>query len=181
MIRIHIYNPDTLLFERTVVSPIEIPWNSTQTEPYDVQAPQYFVGGVWTFDDPNTPEVELPVIPITSVSLSNASLMGNIWSVDAKTVFNLTAKAHLPEGQLTVIVDKVVNKETVEDLRFRAMVTPLTDDPEGNLLTLPLYFEASGNYQIDPERLNNGLAEIGAPFRVSFAKVDIDALVVIPT
>ena len=149
--------------------------------PYEVDADQYFVDGAWTFDNPKTPEVELPVIDITNISISNATLGGNIWSVDTKTVSTLTAKMQIPENQFTAIVEKVVNGQVVEDLRFRATITPTVDDPAGNLLTLPLYFEDSGNYLIQAERLNKGLESIGAPFRVSFPTVDIDALVVIPT
>lgn len=182
MKKIYIYDPVTLQFLTEEVNPTSTPINSTHQPIIAVVGhPQYFVNGSWTFDNPNTPAVEYPVFQITNISISEAVLGGSIWTLDTKKTVALTAKTQLPEGQFTAIVEKIVNKQVSEDLRFRATITPLVDDPEGNLLTLPLYFETSGNYLIQAERLNVGLAGIGAPFRVAFASVDIDALVVIPT
>lgn len=182
MTTIYLFDPVTAEFTGKVNNAVAFPVNSTHVPAMEgTMFPQYFVDGQWTFDNPNTPEVELPVIDITNISISNATLGGNIWSVDTKAVATLTAKMQIPENQFTAIVEKVVNDQVTEDLRFRATITALPADPDGNLLTMPLYFETSGNYVIRPERLNKGLESIGAPFRVNFPLVDIDALVAIPT
>lgn len=176
--QIHIFHPDTLEYQETVEDPSSIPWNSTPTTPLiGFTAPQYFVDGVWTFDNPNTTTIEKLVLPINGIAI-DAPKNGNIWKVGTKTVVSLTANTLIPVGNFTAIVERVVRGEVKADFRFDANVVV----GEGvNQLVMPLYFEDSGNYQITPERLNQGLDEIGLPFHVSFTKVDIDVIVSIPS
>lgn len=179
---VYLFNPTTLelIGSEEIVS--SIPENSTFTPPFvNVLVPQYFVDGVWTFDNPFTPEIETsyPVLQIQNIAISNGRLDdAGIWNVKTKTVLELTATTMLPAGEFTAIIQKVVNKQPIDDIRYDAVIT--VEGPQ-SLLSLPLYFEESGNYTITAERLNQGLAEINRPFRVAFPTVDINVTVKIPT
>lgn len=178
---IYIYDPDTFLFVESVVNPSSIPWNSTIVAPLvGFAIPQYYVNGGWTFDNPVTPEIETqyPIIQIQNIQISNMELdSAGIWNGPTDTVLTLTADTFLPAGKFTAIVQKIVNKVAVGDLRFDANIVV----GEGqSTLTLPLYFKDSGNYLITQERLNEGLAEIKQVFRVAFAPVDLNVVVKIP-
>lgn len=178
---IYLFDPTTLQFLSAVSNPVEFPANSTAIPPTPgAVAPQYFVNGEWTFDNPFTPEVETeyPVIQIQNIQISNMELdAAGIWNGPTDTVLTLTADTFLPTGKFTAIVQKIVNKVAVSDLRFDANIAA----GEGqSILTLPLYFKDSGNYLITQERLNEGLAEIKQVFRVAFAPVDLNVVVKIP-
>ena len=171
-------DPITGRYAGSVEDPVVIPPHSTYTPPptgYEERV--FLVDGVWTFDDPSTPEVEKLVMPITNIALDTTK-EGQIWIVPTKQVVALTAKTLVPAGRFRAIVEQVVSGQVKQDLRFQAEIVEGQDG--ANVLTLPLYFETSGNFQITAERLNRGLDEIEAPFHVSFPKVDIDVIVNIP-
>lgn len=177
----YLFDPITKEFigQEEVIS--NIPMNSTFIPAYtNVLATQYFVEDHWTFDNPQTPEVETqyPIIQIQNIQISNMELdSAGIWNGPTDTVLVLTAETFLPAGKFTAIVQKIVNKVAVSDLRFDANIVV----GEGqSTLTLPLYFKDSGNYLITQERLNEGLAEIEQVFRVAFAPVDLNIVVKIP-
>lgn len=182
MSKFYVFDPTSLMFVGVLENPEVIPPNSTPLAIFEgFPNPQYFVDGVWTFDNPFTPEIEtpFPVLQIQNIAISNGRLDdAGIWNVKTKTVLELTAVTMLPSGEFTAIIQKVVNKEPVDDIRYDATIT--VGDIESTL-SLPLYFEESGNYVITAERLNQGLAEINKPFRVAFPKVDINVTVKIPT
>lgn len=174
----YLFDPKTKVLLGSVEVVAAIPESSTFIPPYEnVAVSQYFVDGAWTFDDPATAVVEKLVLPINNIDL-NAPKNGNIWKVGTKTVVTLTASTLIPAGNFTAIVERVVRGSVVADFRFDANIVA---GESLNQLVMPLYFEESGNYQITPERLNQGLDEIGLPFHVAFTKVDIDVIVSIPS
>lgn len=177
----YLYNPETFEYWGEFEIENEIPSNSTPLPPHmGCDSPQYYVDGGWTFDNPLTPEIETeyPVIQIQNIQIANMELdAAGIWNGTTDTVSILTADTLLPVGKFTAIVQKIVNKVAVSDLRFNATIASGEDLLT---LTLPLYFKDSGNYLITQERLNQGLAEINEVFRVAFAPVDLNIVVKIP-
>lgn len=179
---IYLFDETTRRLIEVVSNPTAFPPNSTNVPPEPGwEDKMFFVDGSWVFDDPNTPEVETqyPVLQIQNIAINNSRLDdAGIWNVKTNTVLELTATTMLPSGEFTAIIQKVVNKEPINDIRYDATI--VAGDVESTL-SLPLYFEESGNYVITAERLNQGLAEINKPFRVAFPKVDINVTVKIPT
>jgi hypothetical protein len=176
--RIYLADPVTRKFTEAVDNPTEFPlYFTVLPPPLGLEDKVFLIDGMWSFDDPNTPEIEKLIIPITNVAL-NTTKEGNIWVIPTEQKVVLTAITAIPVGTFRAIVELIVGGVVKEDLRFQANIT------EGalgvNTLTLPLYFKNSGNYQISAERLNKGLDEIGAPFHVKFDKIDIDVIVNIP-
>jgi hypothetical protein len=180
--KIFLYDPVTKRYLNEVDTPEVFPPNCTTEIPPAINgAPVYYTETGWSFDDPNTPEIETPypVLQIQNIAISNSRLDdAGIWNVKTKTILELTATTLLPAGEFTAIIQKVVNKQPIDDIRYDATITV---DGGQSLLSLPLYFEESGNYTITAERLNKGLAEINRPFRVAFPTVDINVTVKIPT
>lgn len=176
--KLYLFNPDTLEYWGEFEIESEIPFNSTTIAPYvGFEAPQYFVNGLWTFDNPFTPDIETqyPIFDIESISLSPGNQGGTgIWNIKTETVVTLTASTVIQNGTFTAIVNRVVKGNEIEDIRFDAVIVD-------GVVNLPLYFKDSGNYYIKAERLNEGLAEIQEPFRVNFPTVDINVTVKIPT
>lgn len=177
MTTIYLFDPVTAEFTGKVNNAVAFPVNSTHVPAMEgTMFPQYFVDGQWTFDNPNTPEVEKPVLTISDISL-NCPIENGIWQLDTEQVAVLTATTQVPPGSFTAIVEKIVRGQPDGDLRFKATIVA---GENGNTLSLPLYFKDTGNYQISAERLNLGLDQINQPFHVTFDKVDIDVVVAIP-
>ncbi|MCG7567064.1 hypothetical protein MHM95_12315 [Pseudoalteromonas sp. CnMc7-15] len=97
---------------------------------------------------------------------------GGIWWVAQNTAYTITAKAEgMPDGEMMIIIERIIQGGTVvQDIRAKASIV-------NEHITINSQFEASGNYQITAERLNQGLATIGAPFRLAFDTVEFDAYV----
>ncbi|MCG7545425.1 hypothetical protein MHM93_14685 [Pseudoalteromonas sp. MM17-2] len=117
---------------------------------------------------------KIPSIDVTNIGVTGTDVelgAGGIWWVKEKTQFNLTANAELQDSSLMVIIEKVVNgREVIGDIRVKATIT-------GGRITIQGRFDESGNYILRASRLNQGLEEIGAPFRLSFATVEFDTYV----
>ena len=115
---------------------------------------------------------EPAIIELTDVAVTseNAQLgAGNIWWLPQGEPFTLTANIALPDTQMMIIIERVANGSTViDDMRVKASIA-------NGVVTINAALAHSGNYQITPERLNQGLETIGAPFRLMFDKVEFDA------
>lgn len=115
------------------------------------------------------PFIELENVAVhgETVELGN----GGIWWLKQGSPFTLTANAKLPNSDMMVIIERVINGKTViDDLRVKASIID-------GLITMSGVLTQSGNYQITAERLNAGLEIIEAPFRLAFDKVEFDAYV----
>lgn len=118
-----------------------------------------------------------PILPPQVVELTNVNVTGEhvtlgnggIWWLPKNSEFTLTANAELPDAEMMIIVERVINGSTVvDDLRIKAAIT-------GGVITVNGLFAMSGNYIVTAERLNQGLEIIDAPFRLAFDKVEFDA------
>lgn len=121
---------------------------------------------------PGTPiiEPEYPVIPVTNITPTGNTLrpVGNLYWVQKGNQITVSADVALPNGEMMAIIDQVVNSKTVVDeLRQPAVIA-------NGKLTLTFTPEATRVHVISAERLNAGLADIGAQFRVSFPKLEFD-------
>ncbi|WP_105168545.1 hypothetical protein [Pseudoalteromonas sp. T1lg23B] len=118
------------------------------------------------------PSVLTAVLSDVEVACEHAQLVGNIWWLPRGEAFTLSAHVgDLPDTQLMVMVERVVNAEQpVDDMRFVANVA-------NGVLTMQGCFELSGNYLITAQRLNAGLERIGASYRFAFDALEFDAYV----
>ena len=111
-------------------------------------------------------------VRLTNVNVTGEHVVlgsGDIWWLPKNSPFTLTANAQLPNAQMMIIVERVINGGVVvDDLRIKASI-------ENGIITVNGLFAMSGNYQITSDRLNKGLETIGAPFRLAFEKVEFDA------
>ncbi|WP_022945378.1 hypothetical protein [Pseudoalteromonas ruthenica] len=120
-------------------------------------------------------KLDNPIIVLSEVNVSGESVTlgaGGIWWVAQNTAYTITAKAEgMPDGEMMIIIERIIQGGTVvQDIRAKASIV-------NEHITINSLFEASGNYQITAERLNQGLATIGAPFRLMFDTVEFDAYV----
>ena len=110
-------------------------------------------------------------VMVSDVAISGASKQGDIWWIPQGQPFKLTGNVQLPNGQMMVMVERVVDADKpIDDVRFIATI-------QDGQLTLPGVFEKSGNYVISAERLNRGLERIGMPIKLVFDTVEFDAFV----
>ncbi|TMO97539.1 hypothetical protein [Pseudoalteromonas ruthenica] len=112
-------------------------------------------------------------VPLTNIAVAsaNARLEGDIWWIPESEAFTLTADVPLPDGELMIMSERVIDGDTVvDDMRFIAVI-------EQGQVTINGKFKTSGNYQITAERLNKGLARIGQRFELAFSKIEFDAYV----
>lgn len=149
-----------------------IPENSTTASPFPIpEGKEAFfesVNGSWIYKDP-----QVVIIPVTDVVVSGATKVGNIWWVPVGTTWTLTASIPLPDSQMMVILERIVDGRTsVDDVRFVASIV-------NGQLTINGKFTISGNFTISADRLNRGLERIGMPIRLSFSMVEFDAYVVV--
>lgn len=118
------------------------------------------------------PNSKHPFLQLTDITVTGENVTlggGGIWWLPKNSLFTLTANAQLPDAEMMIIVERVIDGSTVvDDLRIKATIT-------GGVITVTGQFAMSGNYIITAERLNQGLEIIGAPFRLSFDKVEFDA------
>jgi hypothetical protein len=149
-----------------------IPPNSTLSSPFPIpEGKEAFFDKLtegWVYKDPS-----VATIPVTNVVVSGANKVGDIWWVQVGSTWTLTADVTLPNGQMMVMLERIVDGlQPVDDVRFIASIT-------SGKLTISGKFDQSGNYTISKERLNRGLERIKAPFRLDFALVEFDAYVAI--
>ena len=110
-------------------------------------------------------------VMVSDVAISGAIKQGDIWWIPQGQPFKLTGNAQLPDGQMMVMVERVVDADKpIDDVRFIATI-------QDGQLTLTGVFEKSGNYVISAERLNRGLERIGMPIKLVFDTVEFDAFV----
>ena len=123
---------------------------------------------VFDFGIPATPEI--PTIPVSNIQVNydNGSLQGNIHWIPKDTTVVITANIPLPNGSFMTMIEKVVRAtEVVSDIRRPAEIVD-------GVMTLEVRFKETGNFLLGSERLNRGLAIIGAPFKLSDFKIEFD-------
>jgi len=112
-----------------------------------------------------------PVIEITNIQIPAAELNGSIYWIAKDAPVVITADCPLPDGELMVMVERVIDgSNTVDDIRTKAVIL-------AGVMTMSFIFEASGNYIFRKARLNEGLERIGSEFNLSFDNVEFDVFV----
>jgi hypothetical protein len=131
--------------------------------------------------DPQNPAIgyvmEQATSTITTVSLENITVtsetinkQGEIYWIKAGESFTFTAEMPLPDSSLVLMIEKVVQQtNVVNDHRVEVII-------KNGVGTFTAALPESGNWIITQERVNSGLEQIGAPFRVAFKKVEFDAI-----
>jgi hypothetical protein len=115
-----------------------------------------------------------PVIDITNIQIPAAELNGSIYWIAKDAPVIITAYCPLPDGNLMVMVERVIDgSNTVDDIRTKAVIV-------GGVMTMNFVFETSGNYIFRKSRLNEGLERIGAEFNLNFDDVEFDVFVSYP-
>lgn len=142
----------------------------------------FLIDGLWaavdTTPEPEAPQ-EIPVLPVTIVETSVSKVDGLYQGFTDEIIIVRGVVPYLPAGIMTVIVQEVArSKLLVREHRFQATIEE-TEDPIMRSFTLRMRFSASGNYLITQERLNEGLAEIGMPVRISMPKLDFNIVVAV--
>lgn len=175
LVNIHSYD-ETFKYvsseEKEILFGDSIPPNTSLTSPFPIpEGKEAFFDKLaegWVYKDPT-----FSTIPVTNVVVSGATKVGDIWWVSVGSTWTLTADVPLPNGQMMVMLERIVDGlQSVDDVRFIASIS-------GGTLTIAGKFDQSGNYTISKERLNRGLERIKAPFRLDFTLVEFDAYVVI--
>lgn len=115
--------------------------------------------------------IEKPVVSLTNTLVTGAELVGDIyWAVEG-TILTITGDCALPDGDLIVMAEQVVDAtNVVSDSRFKAVFL-------GGQLSITARFDKSGNYMITQERINRGLDRINSPVNLSFDKLEFDIYV----
>lgn len=113
---------------------------------------------------------EYPVIPVSNITIVAETLrkVGALYWVEVNNKITVTADVELPDGEMMAIIEQVVRSDLPVD-EVRRPVTIVNGK-----LTLEFTPKATRVHIISAERLNIGLADIGAPFRLSFPKVEFD-------
>lgn len=118
-------------------------------------------------------EVIKPKISVSDIVISSPSsqLVGNIWWVPKGEVLTITAGVPLPDGDLMVMVEKVLNgNEPKDDFRTIASIT-------NGVMNMTFTFEESGNFKFRKDRINLGLDNIGSEFHLDFEDVEFDVYI----
>lgn len=113
---------------------------------------------------------EYPTFPVTNIATAGNTLrpVGKMQWVERGNKITVTADVDLPDCEMMSIIDQVINSKVVVD-EVRRPVTI-----HDGKLTLEFTPEASRVHVISAERLNEGLADIKAPFRLAFSKLEFD-------
>jgi hypothetical protein len=121
-------------------------------------------------DQPATPTIQLPIIPITNVMVTAETLrkVGNIFWVEKGKKITVTGDIALPNGEMMVMVEKVVRgSEPVDDIRRPVTIY-------NGQLHLQFTPKNDGNYILSAERLNAGLLAINKGFQLEFETLEFD-------
>lgn len=112
----------------------------------------------------------LPVIPVTNISVTGVTLqlIGSMYWIEKGNKITVTADVALPNGEMMAIIEQVVRSTMPVD-EIRRPVTIAS-----GRLTLEFTPSATRVHTITAERLNAGLAEVGAQFRLSFPSLEFD-------
>ena len=141
----------------------------------------FLVNGTWEARDivVASAPTEIPVIPVTIADV-NISLVDGLYQGYTDDIVEVKGFApYLPPGIMTIIVQEMArSKVLIREHRFNATIEE-TDDPVMRQFTLRMRFKDSGNYVITEERLNEGLAEIGLPIRITLPKLDFNIVVAV--
>lgn len=171
------------------VAPVQIMEGEDYPELYSTTDPGlpsdgkewFLVNGVWEARDIPTSETptEIPIIPV-SISDVNISLVDGLYQGYTDDIVEVKGLApYLPPGVMTIIVQEMArSKVLIREHRFNAVIEE-TADPVMRQFTLRMRFKDSGNYVITEERLNEGLAEIGLPIRITLPKLDFNIVVAV--
>lgn len=147
----------------------------TQEDLVDGDRYRVQVGGTgWQEQTYKTPAPVLPVVELSNISIPAADLQGSIYWIAKDAPLVITADCPLPDGDLMVMVERVIDgSDTVDDIRTKAVISD-------GVMTLSFIFDTSGNYIFRESRLNEGLVRIGGGFQLSFDDIEFDVFVVYP-
>lgn len=135
----------------------------------------------YQYIDPNNPALgyvlsanksTIPVVTLENITVTSETInkQGEIYWIKAGESFTFTAEMQLPDSSLVLMIEKVVQQTTVvNDHRVEVTI-------KNGVGTFTAALPESGNWIITPERVNSGLEQIGAPFRVAFERVEFDAI-----
>ena len=139
--------------------------------PVDLEWARFPSGVKKQYHEPVEPEQEKPVIEIANIQMPAAELNGSIYWIAKDAPVVITADCQLPDGELMVMVERVIDaSNTVDAIRTKAVIA-------GGVMTMSFVFEASGNYIFRKSRLNEGLNRIGAEFNLNFDNVEFDVFI----
>lgn len=139
--------------------------------PIDLEWARFPNGVKKQYTEPLAPEPEKPVVPLVSVVVTGAELVGGIYWAKEGDILTITGDCALPDGDLIVMAEQVVDAtNVVSDSRFKAVFL------DGKL-SIAARFDKSGNYMITQERINRGLDRIESPVNLSFNKIEFDIYV----
>ncbi len=106
-------------------------------------------------------------VRLTNIDV-NASLVGSVYWIEKNAPFVATADCLLPNGELMVMFEQVIDSKTVvNDTRFKAVVVD-------GVISISGSFDTTGNWMLTAERVNRGLDRIGAQFHLSFDPIEFD-------
>jgi hypothetical protein len=112
-----------------------------------------------------------PVFNVGNVDVVPARKVGDIWWVSNKANFEIKGNIPLPDGEVMVMMERVVDgMQRVDDVRLIATIT------DGNI-SIKGRIEGTGNYVLEASRLNRGLERINAPYRLSFETIEFDVYI----
>lgn len=141
----------------------------------------FLIEGRWVSQPIPAPVVP-PVPPVFPVTISEltVSLADGLYQGYTNEIIVVRGFVpYIPEGIMTIIVQEMVRSSVlIREHRFNATIEQ-TADPVMRAFTLRMKFDQSGNYVITEERLNEGLAEIGAPIRITMPKLDFNIVVAV--
>lgn len=171
------------------VAPVEVSDGEAYPELYSLVDPGlpadghewYLVDGVWVSQPIPTPPVpeSPPVLPVTITEV-NLSLVDGLYQGYTNEIIVVRGLIpYLPPSQMTIIVQEMVKStQLIREHRFNAVIEATEDDVMRSF-ELRMRFDFSGNYVITQERLNEGLAEIGMPVRITMPKLDFNIVVAV--
>lgn len=109
----------------------------------------------------------LPEVALTNIKI-NVQLVGKIHWIQKAAAFTATADCPLPDGELMVMFEQVIDSKTVvNDTRFKAVVVD-------GVISISGSFDTTGNWMLTAKRVNRGLDRIGAQFHLSFDPIEFD-------
>lgn len=115
-------------------------------------------------------EIPLPVFPVTNIVVTAQTLnkVGNIYWVEKGNKITVTADVGLPNGELMIMIEKVVGGiNPIDDIRRPVTIF-------NGQLNLQFTPKQDGNYLLSAARLNTGLRNINGGFQLAFDNLEFD-------
>lgn len=171
------------------IAPVEVLTGETYPELFSTVDPGLppdgtewiLVDGNWVSQAIPVPETpaEPPVLPVTITEVNLSLVDGLYQGYTSEIIVVRGLIPYLPPTQMTVIVQEMARSNIlIREHRFNAVIDT-TEDAIMRSFELRMRFDFSGNYVITEERLNEGLAEIKMPIRISMPKLDFNIVVAV--